>query len=172
MLAGAGAALFLLILDSFVYSRLNPPAHDHAHCIKVAWGMLDQYAIEHDGRYPYHTNGYGDALLMLTTNERDFKYFTAHGYRTEVFVDALRNGTDVPEDQVGRVYVQGLTTTNSSNIALIFDKTSRRGGREVADGYVTDAEWPEFARRQVELLVKAGIPRKVAEAYYAEEPRR
>lgn len=176
MLAGAGTALLFLILVGFVYSLLNPPLHDHAHCITVAQGMLDLYASKHGGQYPYHTNGYGDAILVLTTNKGDFKFFTANGYSIGVFVDALRSGTDVPEQKVGRVYVQGLTTSNSSNIAFLFDKKSRRGGREVIGGpiggYVTDGEWPEFAKGQIELIVKVGIPREVAEAYYAEEPRR
>jgi hypothetical protein len=42
MLAGAGAALVLLILVSFISSRLNPPAHDH---------------IARESRYPEKSGG-------------------------------------------------------------------------------------------------------------------
>ena len=52
---------------------------------------------------------------------------------------------------------------------MLFDKRSRRGWREFGEAeFIKDADWPAFARNQIELLVAAGIPRKQAESYYAE----
>jgi hypothetical protein len=134
-------------------------------------GMLLHYAAEH-GRFPSSTNGYGDAILLVTTNREDLRFFTAKGYDTKVFEYALEHGTRVPETECGRVYVQGLPTNYDANIVMLFDRKSRRGGREVDEAqFIKDADWPEFAKRQIGLLVAAGIPRKQAERYYADEAK-
>jgi len=152
--------------------------------------ILRLYASDHDGRFPYHTNGYGDALLLLVKSDgysgpsNDWMHvalITGPGDDGHVFKEALKTGGHVPEEKCSRVYVQGLSEPNP-RIAILFDKHSTRGGdhfpgpfrpwlREVcmADGsmqIVRDEQWPEFSRRQIELLVQAGIPRETAEAYY------
>jgi hypothetical protein len=80
--------------------------------------------------------------------------------------------------------VQGLSDTNNPEIAVLFDKVAappdhchfpRRlwsgSVREVCfvDGSwrtVPVAQWPDFARRQVELLVADGIPKAQAQQLY------
>jgi hypothetical protein len=37
----------------------------HEHCIKQAGLGFRTYAMDHDGRLPYDTNGFGNALLLL-----------------------------------------------------------------------------------------------------------
>lgn len=160
----------------------------HAHCIKQAGASLVLYAHDHGGRFPFHTNGYGDALLLVS--EVWLPSFTGPGYDTAVFERARRSGGDVPEGECGRVYVQGLSETNSPDIVLLFDKLPSPGDhrqclsrlvaplvREVAmlDGstlVIPEVEWPAFARRQVELLIAAGMPKDDAEKYYAQTPKR
>ena len=39
--------------------------HAHEHCIKQAGLAFHTYARDHDGRLPYDTNGFGNALLLL-----------------------------------------------------------------------------------------------------------
>jgi hypothetical protein len=165
---GIAVGIVTLVLCLFLYGIAHPPQHDHSHCIVIAGGILAQYALEH-GHYPYSSNGYGDALLLVTTNRKDFQFFTAAGYDTKVFEYALEHGTHVPETQCGRVYVQMPGTNRDLNIVMLFDKKSRRGGREV-DGamFIRDANWPAFAKRQIDLLVAAGLTRKQAESYFDE----
>ena len=81
--------------------------------------------------------------------------------------------------------------TNNGEIALLFDKLPTPGGdhchglhrlfappgREIitisADHrFIRESDWPVFARRQVELLVGAGISRTRAEEYYSLKPER
>ncbi len=143
----------LLILCLFLYGLAQPPQHDHSHCIVIANSILDRYDLEH-GHYPYSSNGYGDAILRVTTNRKDFQFFTAAGYDTKVFEYALEHTSHVPETECDRVYVQVPGTNRDPNIVMLFDKKSRRGGREVdRAGFVRDADWPAFVKQQIDLLV-------------------
>jgi hypothetical protein len=159
----------------------------HAHCIAVGGLSFRSYATDHHGKFPYHTNGYGDALLLMT-NEIGEAWFCVNGpgYDDEPFLRALATGSHLDEKDCGRVYVQGLSDSDNPEIALLFDKLPTPGGdhchflrrlraplvREVAmvDGShktVRESDWPEFSRKQIELLVAAGIPPKEAEKLYA-----
>lgn len=110
---------------------------------------------------------------------------TGPGYSDEPFKTAIKNKEHLPEEKCGRVYVQGLNP-GCPQIVILFDKVPTPGGdhcqllgrvwtplcREVlfADGdhrTVKETEWPEFARKQVELLIAAGIKPEVAKRYYA-----
>ena len=100
-----------------------------------------------------------------------------------MFSNALVLVLHVPEGQCSRVYVQGLSDTNNPEIALVFDRYPTPGGdhgrrpwgpllREVGmlDGSmvaVREEKWPEFRRKQLELLVAEGISRAQAEKLYA-----
>lgn len=174
------------------YVRMHPLVFnesfwEHAHCINATGVALEGYAFDHGGRYPSHTNGYGDALLLLENVW--LPALTGPGYDAGVFERARRTGQIVPEKECGRVYVQGLSQTNNSGIALFFDKKPTPGDhchflrriwapsvREVwmigGDEAIRETEWPAFARRQVELLVAAGMAREQAERYYTEQPAR
>ena len=172
-----------------IYVRSNPIIFNesffgHAHCIKQSGVDLVMWADEHGGRFPFHTNGYGDALLTVGSNSF-LASFTGPGYDTRVFEEAIANGGDVAEERCGRVYIQGLWNTNDSQIAILFDKVSSPGdhrggfrrlwapfGREV--GYlggnmqfIRDPEWPAFAAKQIKLLEAAGIPRTESERLYS-----
>ncbi len=157
----------------------------HQHCIKVAGGAFRLYAQDHGGALPFHTNGFGDALLLLV-REHDLPgvaWICGPGDDGTVLSNALMLGTDVPEEQCTRVYVQGLSETNDPMICILFDRRSVPGGdhsygvgravREVCmlDGSmhtVSDERWTEFCRQQVELLVAAGWTREKAVEYYPE----
>jgi len=162
----------------------------HAHCIPQAGLALRMYATDHGGTFPTHTNGYGDALLLLT-NLAALYSLTGPGYSESVFLEAARTGSEVPEAQCGRVYVQGLREDSDLEIVILFDKLPSPGGdhchfpirlwaplsREVLfiDGRhrtIRESHWPKFAKEQIELLVKEGISREQAEAYYREKPTR
>lgn len=183
----------LLVLD-VGYVRTHPLVFNesfftHAHCMPQASGILLQYAFEHEGRFPAHTNGYGDALLLLVPANEPFAWsvLTGPGYDSEADRKWLDTGSDVPESECGRVYVQGLSTNSNPEIAILFDKlpspgdhchllkriwaTPKRDVCFVSGGWktITENEWPEFTKQQIEQLVKAGFVRAKAETLYAEK---
>lgn len=161
----------------------------HRHCIQVAGSALRLYADDHEGRYPYDTNGYGAALLTLLkgdilggTNSFHVGPITAPGDRGSVFTNALIHNVVVPESSCTRVYVQGLSESNNPELAILFDKYPTRGGdhfrrpwgplqREVIfvmSGFkvIDEADWPKFAQRQIQLLIAEGFSRERAMELY------
>jgi hypothetical protein len=170
----------------------NESSFEHAHCIVQTGSAFRNYADDHNGHFPFSTNGYGDALLLLSNYVGDFwACLTGPGYDGQVFAMAAQTGQHIPEIECGRVYVQGLTKSDNPEIALLFDKMPSPGGdhctgfhriraplsREVllidsSRQVVKESEWDAFAKRQVDLLLAAGIKRSQAEKYYSEEPKR
>lgn len=174
-----------------VYIRVRPLVFNdsffgHAHCIKGGGLALAFYAQGHGGKFPAHSNGYGDALLLMTNEISGWwSSVTGPGYDEKPFLAALASRSSLPEQACGRVYVQGLSQTNDPAIALLFDKIATPGGdhchffrrlwtpllREVwtVGGEVTtvrERDWPVYAQKQVELLLAAGIPQTQAKALY------
>jgi hypothetical protein len=160
----------------------------HTHCIKFAGLQLEQYASEHEGRFPSHPKGYPNALLLM--DEECFHSLTGPGYDAVPLREAKRLGKELAEEDCGRVYVQGLTKKSNPEIALLFDKLPTPGGdhchlpvrlwaplgREVwlvgmGHIFVRESEWPEFANKQVELLVQEGFERQEAERLFASKPK-
>ena len=146
--------------------------------------MLEAYADGHEGNFPYHTNGFGDALaLLVVEGYDDGRHFVGVDDDASWLRSAATNHTHVREEQCTRIYVQGLTRANNNQIAILFDRYAVRGGdhfrghpklpylREVCtlDGSMQSislTHWPAYASNQIELLVHEGIPRPTAEAYY------
>src|SRR5688572_977181 len=69
----SAAVLAVVVAFSFYYVRTHPLVFNesflsHAHCMKGTGLGLMGYAHEHGGQFPFHTNGYGDALLLLADN--------------------------------------------------------------------------------------------------------
>jgi hypothetical protein len=183
-------AVALLVMLGFLWVRTHPLVFmdTHRHCIKAALMELEQYAQEHQGRYPVHPRGYGNAVLLMSDDS--LHTFTGPGYDPAPLREAKRAGQDLPEEECGRVYVQGLTRNSNPELALLFDKLPTPGGdhcalparlwaplgREVllvgfGDTFVRESDWPDFARKQVELLVGEGYDRKEAERLYESRPR-
>lgn len=182
----------LFVVSIFCIWKFNL-FHTHEHCIKISGSALRTYASEHQGRFPYDTNGFGDALLLLVkedalqmgdtnTGEYTVRFITGPGDNGKVFQDALRSGGHVPEEKCSRIYIQGLSESNNPDIAILFDKKSSRGGdhfrrpwgpllREVCmlDGSmktVPEEKWASFSKQQIQLLIQDGIKSSVAERYY------
>lgn len=164
----------------------NESLWEHAHCMPQAAGALMTYAHDHEGRFPYHTNGWGSALMMLTPERSWFYFINGPGYDNSAFEETFASGGRVNEKRCGRVYVQGLSVTNDLKIAILFDKVAAppdhchfphrlwaRFVREVCfvDGdwrEIPIAGWPQFARQQIDLLVVAGFSRAQAQELYAQ----
>ena len=165
----------------------------HQHCIKQAGMAFRLYADDHAGQLPFSTNGFGSALLLLAGADSTNDYvggFVAclcgPGDDGHVFIEALKNHSVVPEEKCSRVYIQGLSEANDPNICILFDRNSCRGGdhfrspwghslREACllDGsmqVIRDEDWPEFSRKQIELLVAAGFSQTNALHFYPVYP--
>jgi hypothetical protein len=149
-----------------------------------AANALSNFASDHQGKFPYHTNGWADALLTLAPDPLWFYFINGPGYDNSAFEEALASGGDVDEKRCGRVYVQGLSVTSDAKIAVLFDKVAAPPDhchfpRRLWSGFVREVclvdgtwrtvpigEWPEFARHQVELLVAAGFSKAQAQQLY------
>ena len=153
----------------FVIGRFNL-FHAHEHCMKNAGLSFRIYAGDHDGKYPFHANGFGDALVafLKENSPSEAIFFTAPGDDASLLKKCLNDGTDVPEDRCTRMYVQGLNENSNPEIAMIFDRYPTRGGdhfrrpwgpwlREVslADGSmqaIREKNWPTFQKeRELDL---------------------
>ena len=173
----------------WVYVRTHPLVFmkTHTNCITMAELEFAQYAADHEGRYPFHSKGYPNALLLM--DQQSFNALTGPGYETTALNEAKRTGGELSEDDCGRVYIQGLAKKFEPNIAMLFDKLPTPGGdhcpfpfrmwaplvREVlmSEGThtrVRESEWPEFSKRQVNLLVSEGWNRQEAERLFASKP--
>jgi hypothetical protein len=119
---------------------------------------------------------------LLLLDEANFNCLTGPGYDDSPLREAKHTGGALAESACGRVYIQGLTKKSNPELALLFDKLPTPGGdhchlpmrlwtplgREVwvvgcHHIFVPESEWPEFTRKQVELLVQEGKDRKEAE---------
>lgn len=159
----------------------------HQHCIKISGLAFHVYAADHGGQLPFSTNGFGNALLLLTKGgylggTNNVAEICGPDDDGQIFKVALKNNSIVPEDQCSRVYIQGLSETNDPEICVLFDRNSCKGGdhmrspwghrvRELCllDGsmqVIRDEDWPEFSRKQVDLLVAAGFSRTDALHFY------
>ena len=173
-------ALALMVLAIPMFNLF----HAHEHCIKGTGLSLRCYTLDHYGKFPFHTNGFGDAILLLLKElDEPVGEFTAPGDDGSLYKECLKTGAHMPEERCTRAYVQGLSDANNPQIALVFDRYPTRGGdhfrrpwgpllREVAmlDGsmeVIHEEKWPEFRRKQIELLVAEGISRAQAEKLYA-----
>ena len=156
----------------------------HQHCIQAAYLQFELYAEDHFGVYPSHTNGFGDALVLLEKTEPGAaRSLVGVGDNENWILSAASNQLHVPVERCSRIYVQGLNRKSDPELALFFDRYAVRGGdhsrspsephlREVVFighgmSRVTVKDRSAFASHQVDLLVKEGIERPVAESYYA-----
>ena len=165
----------------------NESLWSHAHCIKAAGLTLHQWADEHEGKFPYHPKGYPNALLLL--DDGCYHTLTGPGYDAAAFHEAKRTGSELREEDCGRVYIQGLTAKSNHEIALLFDKIPTPGGdhahfpermwrplgREIwlvggGQRFIEESEWQTFASTQIDLLVKEGVDRREAERLFAVQP--
>lgn len=160
----------------------------HRHCFKGTGLGFQAFAKDHFGRYPEHTNGFGDALLLLVrSNYLDVSHVCGPNDGGAVFLAALTNNTDVPEELCSRVYVQGLSADMPKSVCMMYDRKSFPGGdhrygwgppiREyiTSDGSMStigDDRWPQFCYDQIATLIELGFTRKQAEYYFPDAKKR
>lgn len=95
VITGAAYCFYFIKAHPLIF---NESMLQHAHCMPQVTLSLQQYAIDDGGRFPYHTNGYGDALLMLKAEiNGSWSLLTGPGYDAAAFEEADANGGDVDE---------------------------------------------------------------------------
>jgi hypothetical protein len=163
--------------------------YSHQHCIKQTSLAFGIYAGEHFGKLPFSTNGFGNALLLLAGPDPTNDYMGGFigglcgpGDDGHLYREALKNHSVMPEDLCTRIYIQGLSENNNPEICVLFDRNSCKGGDHGRSPWghrvrelcllggemkiIRDEDWPEFSRKQVELLVAAGFSRTNALHFY------
>lgn len=125
----AAASMVCIVVTLWVVVKLNPLIFNesffgHAHCIKIANGALRIYAQDR-GTWPYHTNGFGDAILSF--DSVDWPMFTGPGFDTTELREAFEQNRDLDENKIGRIYVQSLAKLANPNIAVLFDQNASPG---------------------------------------------
>src|SRR5204863_4770854 len=88
-IAGAVVAFFSVYVRTHLLV-FNESFWTHAHCIKGGGLGLEGYAYEHGGVFPFHTNGYGDALVLV--NDGWDAALTGPAYDIKVFERAAGTG--------------------------------------------------------------------------------
>ena len=95
----AGVLLYVVLMFKFY------PAHQH--CMKGTGLDLRTYALDHDGKFPFHTNGFGDAILLLLKEiSDDPRMLTAPGDDGRLLKECLKTS----------VFAQSSMKTHQENI--------------------------------------------------------
>jgi hypothetical protein len=178
-----GLLVIVAVVVVTAFRWVFPPSHQH--CMKSAGLFFSLYASDHGGKYPESEKGWGDALLMVMSDQvpqHSVAYLVGVDDDGSRLLDALAKGTDVDEARCTRIYVQGLNKNSHPEIALFFDRDSEPGGdhfrcryreplREVlmADGshqMIKDRDWPEFVEKQRGLLRSLGFSQSRIDEVY------
>ena len=173
----------LLFLGGVFFGFINL-FHAHEHCIKGTGLALRIYAEDHNDRLPYHTNGFGGAIVMFLKENpyENARQFTAPGDDDKLLKECVATGKHMPEEKCSRAYVQGLNEKNNWEIALVFDRYPTRGGDhfrrplgpwlreagllDASMQVIAEENWLAFKKKQVDLLVAEGFSRERAEEFY------
>ena len=183
---GCFAVMLIVTSGLLIYIKTQPLVFneswlEHAHCITQVGLALRMYSEANNDYFPYSKKGYADGLAKGA--EYCSWIVTGPGYKSVLSEDFEKE--DIPEDLCGRIYIQGLKESDDCNIAILFDKLATPGGdhchlpqriwaplgREVLfiDGhheFIINEQWDNFVQKQINLLVKTGIPKEKAEWYY------
>jgi hypothetical protein len=156
----------LVCAGFWLYSSRYPYGYSHS-CIKAFIFALEQYADDHDGRYPAEQDSPEASLSMLHRPPYDLNAEALRGKTVpvEVIGPILDRGGLLGPDTCGWHYVEGLTQNDDRRLALLWDKVGlghfgeryRSGSREVlfVGGDIRSlsaAEWPAFLEEQQRLL--------------------
>jgi hypothetical protein len=162
------AALFLL-----VRSQMPSYPYGWSHCCLKGVGLaLHLYAQKYGGHYPAGA-GSPEASLSLLYREGslDAEYLRGKTVPVEKVQRILERGELLGPDSCGWHYVEGLTTSDDPNLAVVWDKVGlRHNGQDIGGGHsvllldgseevVPAAEWLDFLKHQQELLASRRLRR-------------
>jgi len=74
------AGTFIAVVVCLGAAWLHHLKKVHQHCMKIAGMTFLGYARDHGGVFPCHTNGFGDALLLLVKDSpQDIRFICGPG---------------------------------------------------------------------------------------------
>jgi hypothetical protein len=131
----------------------------------VLYFALQDYAAVHQGWFPQSDKGPAAALQKLYPEYVSATVLAGVTGDRKDIGDALQNGMPLTDDLTSWVYIQGLTTNDPHELAIVWERTNGyfangykdpSGGRAVLflDGdtrQVSPSDWPAFLKNQ-ELL--------------------
>jgi hypothetical protein len=129
--------------------------------------VLEDYAGTHGGRYPAGEATPEASLSLLYPKYADANLLRGKTVPQDVVEDLLKQGKRLGPETCGWHYVEGLTVRDDHKLALLWDKIGLgHNGQRLPEGghyvifvgyqikYISGAEWPEFMKKQEELLAK------------------
>jgi hypothetical protein len=167
LVGGAVLGGIVLALALLGYSMLPSYPYGPSHCCLKCLGLaLVQYAETHGGHFPAGAGSPEASLSLL--------YCGSSGINAEILrgktvpVEKVRNilerGELLGPDSCGWHYVEGLTTSDDLELALVWDKIGLgHNGQDIGGGHavcfldaheevVRASEWPDFLKRQEKLM--------------------
>jgi hypothetical protein len=161
ILAGIVLALTVLVRNQAPRYPYGP-----SHCCLKCLGLgLSQYAEKYGGHYPAGA-GSPEASLSLLYREKYADAETLRGKTVpiETVERILERGELLGPDSCGWHYVEGLTTSDNHDLAIVWDKVGLgHSGEDIGGGHsvwllryheevVPASEWPAFLKQQEELM--------------------
>jgi hypothetical protein len=172
-----GLVAFLGAIYGFY--RYNYP-HGYSHCCLKALGLaLESYALRNGGHFPAGA-GCPEASLSLLNGEKygvGAETLRGKTVALDKVKAILERGELLGPDSCDWHYVEGLTLSDNSRLALVWDKVGlgHNGERLSGGGHsvwfvgpieeiIPDSQWPQFLAEQEELMAarteaaKKGLP--------------
>ena len=166
-----GVSVLLLIVGGAAFARWRYifPFGEIHRCDTALYLALRNYASTHGGRFP-HGESTPEASLSLLYREKFVDADEADILRAitvpkEVITEQARSGQLLNADTCGWHYVEGLRDTDSTELALFWDKAGlgHWGERLEAGGYIVTfvsgskrhvpaSQWAAFLEIQRKLL--------------------
>jgi hypothetical protein len=163
-----------ILCMAFVYgfhalrSYYYPYGFSHC-CLKILGLDLSNYADAHNGRFPAGEKCPEASLsLLYKQNGNDSDYAEILRGKTvplETVKNILERGELLGPDTCGWHYVEGLTRSDDSRLALVWDKIGLgHNGQRLPEGghsvlfiqgneeVIPGPEWPQFLKQQEELM--------------------
>jgi len=163
------AIIGTVILSTVIWFKMSYPYGPLHCCTKILGQLLTEFAAQHDGWFPAGQNSPEASLSLLCSNSVTLVPTVRGKTVAEPVARAalLQDGVLSPES-CGWNYVEGLSTNDSSQLAIAWDKSWGVGhdgrrirgfGREVvytdgSDGVILFENWPKFAMEQRDKLTK------------------
>src|SRR5262249_43229573 len=154
----------LAVCAASYYAWKFPYGPSHC-CDLILKNVLDDYANDHDGKYPVGKEPPESSLSLLHPNYVDANILRGKSVPLAVVQDILDRGELLGPDSCGWHYVEGLTLNDDPRLAVFWDKVGLgHDGQRLGEGdhivtslggqrpLVTGLEWPGFLEEQQKLL--------------------
>lgn len=165
VMAAVGVGLVGLRFCVVMYERTQYP-YGWSHCCLKCLGLaLENYAMKYHGHFP--TGGkYPEASLSLLYKNGELDPETLRGKTipVELVESILERGELLGPDSCGWHYVEGITKSDTPELAVVWDKVGLdHNGRDLKGGHsvwflrgeeriVPASEWPQFLKEQEKLM--------------------